>query len=273
MRRLVTRLVMLVLVAVLATACGDSRSDDSVLDAKTLVVGVRPDLPGLGFKTADGRFEGFDVDVARYVAGKLGKDVRFTQVLAADRIPSLLEHKTDLVLATLSVTPDRKTQISYAGPYYLSYQDILVRSEDAGVRSVRDLKGRRFCTVEGSDATQRLAAVEGMSAQLRPARDYNECMAKIKTREVDAITTNDVILAGLIKRAGPGLRLVNAKFAEQRTGIGIRKGDPDGCEALNKAITQMYYDGTAARLIHKWFDGTGLDESIIEVPQLEGCDD
>jgi len=94
----------------------------------------------------------------------------------------------------------------------------------------------------------------------------------MRTRQVDAITTNDVILAGLIKRAGGGLRLVNAKFAEQRTGIGIRKGDPDACEALNKAITQMYYDGTAARLIHKWFDGTGLDESIIEVPQLEGCD-
>ncbi|MBO2450774.1 transporter substrate-binding domain-containing protein [Actinomadura barringtoniae] len=267
------RLLVLVSMAVLVTACGGAGSGDSLLDKKTLVVGVRPDLPGLGLKTKDGQFVGFDVDVARYIADRLGKKVTFTQVLAADRIPSLLEHKTDMVLATLSVTPDRKTQISYAGPYYLSYQDILVRSEDSAVRTIRDLKGRSFCTVKGSDATARLAAVDGMSARLVPAADYNECMTKIRTRRVDAITTNDVILAGLIKRAGGGLRLVNAKFAEQRTGIGIRKGDPDACEALNKAITQMYYDGTAARLVHKWFDGTGLDESIIEVPQLEGCDD
>ena len=80
-----------------------------------------------------------------------------------------------------------------------------------------------------------------------------------------------MILAGLIRRAGRGYRLINARISEQNTGIGVRRGDVDGCEALNRAITQMYQDGTAQKLITKWFTGTGLDLSIVEIPQFEGC--
>lgn len=259
-----------VLVGGLLSACGpDGR--ESLLDKSTLVVGVRPDLPGLGLRRPDGKFEGFDIDVARYVADRLGKKVRFVQALASARIPLLTSGRADMVLATLSVTPERKTKIAYAGPYYMSYQDVLVRSDERGVKDVRDLKGRRFCAVEGADPTKRLLAIHGMTAQIVPAMDYDECMAMIKSRRVDAITTNDVILAGLIRREGGGFRLINARISEQNTGIGLQKGDPDGCEALNRAITRMYQDGTAAKLMAKWFAGTGLDLSIVEIPQFEGC--
>ncbi|MCP9979585.1 glutamate ABC transporter substrate-binding protein [Actinomadura madurae] len=263
-------LAAVVLVSGVLTACGQG-GRESLLDKSTLVVGVRPDLPGLGLRHPDGRFEGFDIDVARYVAARLGKKVRFVQVLAAERIPSLTSGRADLVFATLSVTPERKTRIAFAGPYYMSYQDVLVRTDERDVKGVRDLKGRRFCAVEGADPMQRLLAMHGMTARTVPARSYDECMNMIKGRSVDAITTNDVILAGLIRREGRGYRLVNARISEQNTGIGLRKGDTDGCEALNRAITRMYQDGTAAKLMNRWFGGTGLDLSIIEVPQFEGC--
>lgn len=258
------------LAAGLLSACGQG-GEESLLDKSTLVVGVRPDLPGLGLRTADGRYQGFDIDVANYVGDRLGKKVRFVRALASERIPVLTSGRADMVLATLSVTPERKTEIAFAGPYYSSYQDVLIRSDESGVKDVRGLKGRRFCAVEGADPTQRLLAIHGMTARIVPARDYDECMAMIKQRKVDAITTNDVILAGLIRREGSGFRLVNARISEQNTGIGLRHGDPDGCEALNRAITRMYQDGTAAKLMTKWFGGTGLDLSIIEIPQFEGC--
>ncbi|MFA1541134.1 transporter substrate-binding domain-containing protein [Actinomadura monticuli] len=261
-----------VLVAACALAAGCGRGGTgSLLDKSTLVVGVRPDLPGLGLRLPDGRFEGFDIDVARYVGKKLGKDVRFVQVLASERIPVLTSGRADLVLATLSVTPERKTRIAFAGPYYMSHQDVLVRTDERGVKGVRDLSGRRFCAVEGADPIQRLLALSGMTAKTVPARSYDECMNMIKTGSVDAITTNDVILAGLIRREGRGFRLVNARISEQNTGIGLRQDDTGGCEALNRVITGMYQDGTAERLMRTWFDGTGLDLSIIEVPQFEGC--
>ncbi|WP_084265003.1 transporter substrate-binding domain-containing protein [Actinomadura macra] len=258
-----------VLLGGLLTACGDG-GGESLLDKDTLVVGVRPDLPGLGQRRADGTFEGFDIDVARYVADRIGRKVRFIQAYSSDRIPLLTSGRADMVLATLSVTPERKTMISFAGPYYVSYQDVLVRKEEPA-RGVRDLKGRRFCGVGGSDPVERLLALHGMAARIVPATNYDECMAKIRARAVDAITTNDVILAGLIRREGSGYRLVNARISEQNTGIGLRRGDVDGCEALNRAITQMYQDGTAQKLITKWFTGTGLDLSKVEIPQFEGC--
>ncbi|TYK49389.1 transporter substrate-binding domain-containing protein [Actinomadura decatromicini] len=260
-----------VLAGGLLAACGQD-GGESLMDKSTLVVGVRPDLPGLGLRRADGSFEGFDIDVARYMADRLGKKVRFVQVLSAERIPALTSGRADLVLATLSVTPERKTQVAFAGPYSMSFQDVLVRSDERAVKGVRDLKGRRFCGVEGSDPVKRLLAINGMTAQIVKARDYDECMALIKQRRVDAITTNDVILAGLIRREGGGFRLVDARISEQNTGIGLRRGDLDGCEALNRAITRMYQDGTAAKLMNKWFGGTGLNVSNVEIPQFEGCD-
>ncbi|MGH8966591.1 MAG: transporter substrate-binding domain-containing protein, partial [Actinomycetes bacterium] len=139
----VTRILAVgVLAGALLPACGQ-RGGESLLDKETLVVGVRPDLPGLGLRRPDGRFEGFDIDVARYVADRLGKKVEFVQALASERIPILTSGRADMVLATLSVTPERKTKIAYAGPYYMSHQDVLVRTDERGVKCVRDLKGKK----------------------------------------------------------------------------------------------------------------------------------
>ncbi|REE98725.1 amino acid ABC transporter substrate-binding protein (PAAT family) [Thermomonospora umbrina] len=248
--------------------CGSGRGS-SILGKGTLLVGVRPDLPGIGMRRADGRFEGLDVDVARYLAGRLGKDVRFVAALASDRETLLLEGRADLVL-TFSVMPERKRRLTFAGPYYLAYQDILVRDDERGIRGVRDLKGRRICDVAGARAAVRVTEERRVAAVPVPAKSYDECMAMLRDRRIDAITTNDTILAGLKARHG-GVRILNARFGERRTAVGMRRNDPDGCEAVNRAITQMYQDGTMPKLMHKWFADTGLDLSTVAIPQFEGC--
>ncbi|MDH2427724.1 transporter substrate-binding domain-containing protein [Sphaerisporangium sp. TRM90804] len=259
------------LAVLLAGACG-APERESVAGKRTVVVGVRPDLPGLGLRLPDGGFEGYDVDVARYLVRKLGAGIRLIPVLAAERERVLLDGRADLVLATFSVTQERKSRVAFAGPYHVSYQDIMVRADREGIAGVRDLEGKGICAVEGSNAAERVVEERGVKARLVPAADYDRCVALLKEGELDAITTNDVILAGLAAREKGRLRLVNARFNEQRTGVGIRKGDLDGCEAINRAITDMYQDGTAARLIAKWFDGTGLDLTSVHVPRFEGCE-
>ncbi|RJL32624.1 transporter substrate-binding domain-containing protein [Bailinhaonella thermotolerans] len=249
---------------------GPTAGGGSILGKETLVVGVRPDLPGIGFRRPDGTFEGYDVEVARYLAAKLGAKPRYVPALAADRETLLLQGRADLILATFSVTQERKKRVAFAGPYHISYQDILVRSDEKRIRGVRDLAGRGICAVTGSNAAERVVEERGVAARLVPARDYAGCLDLLKERRIDAITTNDVILAGLARREG-GLRLLNARFNEQRTGVGMRKGDLAGCEALNRAITEMYQDGTAARLLRRWFGGSGLDLRSVHVPRFEGC--
>lgn len=267
MRRLLA--AALTAVALLAAGCGGG-DDTTIIGKDTITVGVRTDLPGIGMKSGSG-FDGFDVDVARYIARKLAMKIDFVPVLAADREKVLLDGRADLVLATFSITQERKARVLFAGPYHLSYQDILVRPDETRIKNVRDLKGRRICEVQGSNAGQRVVEERKVAAELVPVPDYGTCLKRLKAGEVDAITTNDVILAGLAVRDGSGLRLVNAEFNEQRTGVGMRRGDVEGCEAVNRAITDMYQDGTAKTLLHKWFGSTTLNLSTIAVPQFEGC--
>lgn len=261
--------VVLALTALAASACGVG-GGETLLDKDTVVIGVRPDLPQVGFRTSRGTFEGFDVDVAAYVAKKLGKKAVYRAVLAADRDKVLVDGQADMVLATYTISQDRKAKVLFAGPYHISYQDILTRPGEQ-IRNVRDLRGRTICNVKGSNAADRVVVERGIAARLVPFDDYAACVSALKGGKVDAVTTNDVILAGLAIRDGSGLRLANAQFNEQRTGVGLRKGDVAGCEAVNRAITDMYQDGTASRLLHKWFGSAGLDLSTIAVPQFEGC--
>ncbi|TYB66121.1 transporter substrate-binding domain-containing protein [Nonomuraea sp. PA05] len=261
--------VLLLLACVAVAGCGVG-GQESILDKDELVIGVRSDLPSVGFRKGDGTFEGFDVDVARYLADKLGKEVTFLGVLAAQREKVLIDGRADLVVATFTIDQDRKRRVLFAGPYHISYQDILIRPDER-IANVRDLEGRRICEVQGSNAAQRVVTERGVKAEVVPFPDYNRCLAALKSDQVDAVTTNDVILAGLAKQDGSGLRLANALFNEQRTGVGLAKGDVPGCEAVNRAITRMYQDGTAQKLLRKWFGEAWLRRGIVAVPQFEGC--
>lgn len=262
-------LALLLVVCAALAGCG-SGEESSILTADTLVAGVRPDLPGLAVRRPDGGFEGLDVDVARELARRLGKRVRFVPAPAADRERMLREGEVDLV-PTFWVEPEWKTRLAFAGPYYPSYQDILVRTDEHRIRGVRDLAGRALCAVTGSGAAEQVIRERRVPAVPVPARGYPRCLAMLKDGRVDAITTNDTILAGLMAADPAAFRLLNSRYGERRTGIGMRLGDPGGCEAVNKAISRMYQDGTMPRLLRKWFGRSGLDLSDVAVPQFEGC--
>jgi glutamate transport system substrate-binding protein len=265
--------------ALAAGACGVADAgQESVADKDALVIGVNSDQPGLGSRDDGGTYTGFDVDVARDIARRLGASVAFRPVTSADRERSLRGGDVDLVVASYSITPQRKTEVAFAGPYYIAHQDILVRERDAdAVRNVRDLAGRRLCRVPGSVSYPRVRQEKDVAALPVDADGYDQCLQGLSNGSLDAVSTDDLILAGLAAKAakdgsgGPALRIVNAPFSDEPYGIGIARGDLDGCEAVNQAITEMYQDGTAARLLKTWFGPAGLRVTTT-VPQFEGCD-
>ncbi|MEV4163401.1 substrate-binding periplasmic protein [Nonomuraea dietziae] len=262
---------LLICLMLLLTACGAARRE-SLVDDDELVVAIRSDVPLISFKGQDGAYDGFNIDVAKDLLSRLGKRIRWLEIKAGDQLTVLTDGRADLVFAHMSVTPERKRVIDFAGPYHVDFQDIAVRPADKGaIRDVRDLKGRRICWVRGTNIAQRIVDERRVEAIVVPAPDYNVCLEMIEDGRIDAISTNSQILAGLLTRPGVDLHLVGATFNEQRTSIGVRKGDVDGCEELNRAITQMYQDGTAHMLLDKWFGRSGIDLSVIAVPQFEGC--
>ena len=255
------------------TACDATGGAQSVAGKDKLVIGVSKDQPGLGSKTPDGTFQGFAIDVAKYVAKRLGvaeKDITFKPVVSAGREQALQTGKADLVVTSYSISAERKTKVAFAGPYYVAHQDVLVRRNDTAVRNVRDLAGRRLCQVTGSLSWQRVTEQRKVPARLVPAGSYGECLSKLTSGVVDAISTDDLILAGFAAQQRQAVRFVNAPFSDERYGIGIRLDDVGGCEAVNKALTEMYQDGTAGALLGKWFGSSGLNLTNT-VPQFEGC--
>jgi glutamate transport system substrate-binding protein len=261
--------------AVLAlSACTGALSDTgSLLGRDTLRIGVKADQPGLGLRGPSGEFTGFDVDVALDIAERLGVepvDVEFVEVTSAEREEALREGRVDMVVATYSITPARKTEVTFAGPYYVAHQDILVRADERSIDDVRDLAGRRLCQGEGSNSATRVIGERGVAARLIEAPTYSECVTMLEEGEVDAVSTDDLILAGFLLRSRDAFRIVNAPFTDEKYGVGVAEGDLSGCEAVNRAITDMYQDGTAEALLRMWFGDTGLD-LVTSVPQFEGC--
>lgn len=233
------------------SACGGGSSHasivDKVKDAKTLTIGVKPDQPGLGLQSSAGQYSGFDIDVARYVAKKLGTtNIKFVPTLSANREAFLQQGKVDLVVATYSVTPERQKVVSFAGPYYIAHQDILVRADYNGIKKPGDLKGKKVCSGQGSASGDRIQDLYGSKVNLIRLPGYGDCVNQLLGGQVQAVTTDNTILAGFAAQSqNQGkLKVVGTFFSNEIYGIGIKKGDSKGAAAVNKALRAMFADGS-----------------------------
>jgi glutamate transport system substrate-binding protein len=281
-RRFGVALAALAVATMGVTGCGTKKADsvvDKAKSSKKLTIGVKFDQPGIGLKKPDGSVEGFDVDVAKYIAGKLGvteKNITWKETISANRESFLQNGSDDLVLASYSITPARLPRVTFGGPYIVAHQDIMVRADDTSIKSFADLKGKRVCQVSGSNSWKNLTdgtnkLNQKVAVKLVPANAYEECITKLKGGSLDAISTDNTILAGYAAREAATVKVDNVPFTDEKYGIGIKKGDTKSCEAVNKAVTDMYSDGTAKRLIDKWFTPEHLQFDTTKPPAFQGC--
>lgn len=247
----------------------------SVADKNTLVIGVEGDVPGLGTRTPGGTYEGFEVDVATYVAGRLGvtgSSVRFTAIHPDDWERALRTGAVDLVLASYPITPVLAGRVTVAGPYYVAHQTVLVRAHDDSIKNVRDLGGKRLCRVAGDRAAAHITHDLGIHAEAVPAGSYAACVELLARGRLDAVSADDLILAGAVAAASDAdVVIVNAPFADERYGVWLKKGDVKGCAAINRALTEMYQSGAANTMITQGFGSPGLSAATAAAPRFEGC--
>lgn len=272
----------LAVAAMSVSGCGTKKADsvvDKAKNDKKLTIGVKFDQPGIGLKKPDGTVEGFDVDVAKYIAGKLGvqeKNITWKETISANREAFLKDGTDDLVIASYSITPARLPLVTFGGPYIVAHQDILVRGNDTSIKTFADLKDKRVCQVSGSNSWKNLTDGtnkfnQKMPVKLVPANAYEECITKLKGGSLDAVSTDNTILAGYAAREGTTVKVDNVPFTDEKYGVGIKKGDTKTCEAVNKALTDMYSDGTAKKLVDKWFTPEHLQFDTSKPPAFQGC--
>ncbi|PJI94374.1 glutamate ABC transporter substrate-binding protein [Luteimicrobium subarcticum] len=255
-----TRLLSAVALAAAATlalsACGSGSGGDD----KKITIGIKFDQPGLGFQ-AGSTYSGFDVDVATYIAKKLGYDadqITWKESPSAQRESLLSSHQVDMVVATYSITDERKKTVAFAGPYFVAGQDLLVANDNSDITGPDALAGKKLCSVTGSTSAQKIKDTYADTVQLVEYPGYAECVTALTSGAVDAVTTDDIILAGLAAQPqNKGkVKLVGSPFSEESYGVGIPQ-DSTQCQAISDAITSMISDGSWQKFLDKNTDGTG----------------
>ncbi|MFE4465972.1 glutamate ABC transporter substrate-binding protein [Oerskovia sp. NPDC056781] len=270
-------LVALAATAALAlSACGGSDDGGGSTDGSSasaggekITIGIKFDQPGLGFKDGD-TYTGFDTDVARYVAEKLGyseDQIEWKEAPSAQRETLLSTDQVDMIFATYSITDKRKETVAFAGPYFVAGQDLLVAEDNTDIKGPEDLEGKNLCSVTGSTSAQRIKDEYAAGVNLLEQPGYAECVTALLSGQVDAVTTDDIILAGLAAQpANKGkVKVVGAPFSTERYGVGIPQSS-DKCEDINAAITEMIDDGSWEEAITSATEGTGYTPNASENP-------
>jgi glutamate transport system substrate-binding protein len=259
-----------VLMVAATAACGGAEQKSALENARggTLTIGIKFDQPGLGLRVADGIYRGFDVDVARYVADRLGvrpERITFKETPSAQRESMIESGQVDFVVATYSINDRRKDRVDFAGPYYVAGQDLLVQAADTDIAGPHSLfAGKRVCSVTGSTPA---LYIERNFPQTRVQTydSYSLCVEALRTGAVDAVTTDNVILAGYAAQSPGRFKLVNKTFTTEKYGIGLKKGDTELRRTINDAIEAMILDGSWQAAQEKSFAGTGF---VVPQPPL-----
>jgi glutamate transport system substrate-binding protein len=232
-------------------------------DAGSIKVGVKFDQPGIGFRKPGGEPEGFDIEIAKIIAAKLGIEpdgIKWTETVSKNREPFLQNGTVDIVAASYSITDERRQVVGQAGPYYVTGQQLLTRKDDTSITGPDNLKGKKVCSVTGSTSIKTVE--EKYGAQPAPFGTYSECVQQLLNKQVDAVTTDGAILLGYAAQNPDKLQVVGDAFSEERYGIGFKKGDKAFCEFLNKTLQESFEDGSW----QKAFDAT-LGKSGSKAPE------
>ncbi len=251
----------------LIAACGDKKDDKkTTAPAKAptfatgstmakiqkkgkLTVGIKFDQPLFGLRSAtSGGFEGFDVEIAKLIAqGIFGKDgadkITYKETPSKIREDSITGGDVDIVIATYTINDKRKKVVDFAGPYFQAGQRIMVKSDNTDIKGVKDLNGKKVCSVTGSTSIDNIKAQAPKADISNPFDTYSKCGEELKNGRVDAVTTDDSILYGLVSQNKGELKVVGDAFTEEPYGIGLKKGDDAFRTFLNNRIEAIEKSG------------------------------
>ncbi len=253
MKKLATLFMILVLATFTAKAAlaGDTLAD--VKKKGVLVVGCKDSLPPFGYIDEKTRqIVGYDIDFVNAIAKKLGVKVELKPVTSASRMPQLQESHIDIIAATMTKNPERAKVIDFSHTYFFTGQKFITKK--GSVKSLKDLEGKKIGTAKGSTSEQNVKKAIP-SATVLSFDDYPQAFLALQQGKVSAVTTDEAILAGILAKAPnkAQFEIPNLQISDEPYGLGMRKGDTNFVNFVNKTILEMEKSGEAKAIFDKWF--------------------
>lgn len=240
-----------------------------IAKAGKVKIGVKFDQPGLGFKRAgQDTPSGLDVEMGKLLAAKLGiaaDDVQWVETISDNREPFLQKGTVDFVIASYSITDERRKVVGQAGPYYVTGQQLLVK-KGSDIKGVADIKGKEVCSVTGSTS---LEQIEAKGATGRGFETYSQCRDQVLDGAVEAMTTDGSILLGYAAENPEELEVVGEPFSEERYGVGYNKDKPELCQFIVDTLKEAQDDGDWAKAFEATLGKSGVDTP--EPPRMDPC--
>ena len=242
-------------------------------ESKKLVIGVKADQPGLGLQTGS-TYSGFDIEIAKILAKGLGvpeTGIEWKTTVSANRQPYIEQGQVDLVVATFTINDERKKAVNFGGPYYVAGQDLLVPTAST-ITGPESLGGKKVCSVSGSTPAKKIQT-DYKDAKLQQFDSYSKCVTALAGGQVDAVTTDDIILAGYASQeqyAGK-FKVVGKPFSTEPYGIGLKKDDTAGCNKINDILKAAATDGSYKKAWDDSLGKSGKAAPTLDVAKLTNC--
>ena len=237
------------------TELSNSDQVQTIIERGVLRVGVKQDVPNFGYKNPDsGEFEGLEIDIARKIADELGVDIEFTPVTAQTRGPLLDNGQVDLVIATFTITEERKLLYNFTTPYYTDAVGFLV-NKDSGIKTFTDLNGKTIGVAQGSitrTLISELADKYGIAVNFAELGSYPELSVSLRAHRTDAFSVDQSILSGYI---GSKSELMDFSFSASDYGIVTKLSNKDLNNYLNSLVEKWTSDGSLQAI----YDANGLE--------------
>ncbi len=263
--------------AMTMAACGGGEAEPgSEGGSDSITIGIKFDQPGLGQQQGN-EYAGFDVEVAKYVAKELGyaeDKITFKESPSAQRETLIESGQVQLVFATYSITDDRKQKVSFGGPYFIAGQDLLVKTDNTDITGPDAMNGKKLCSVTGSTSAKKIKDNYASQVQLQEYDTYSKCVEALNSGTIDAVTTDNVILAGFAAQSQyqGKLKVVGSPFSEERYGVGLKKGDTELCGKVNAAIEKMVSDGSWQKSLDATVGASGFKpDTTKNPPKADPC--
>lgn len=219
-----------------------------------LIAGVDQNTFLFGFRNpTTGELEGFDIDIAKAVAQQLFGDpskIQFKAITSQQRIPALQNGEVDIVVRTMTINCDRRKDIEFSSVYFVAGQRVLVK-KNAGFDGLDDLGKKRVCATEGSTSLRKIAEYPSHPVPVS-VDNWSDCLVMMQQGQVDAISTDDTILAGMAQQ-DPTLKVVGAKLTDEPYGVGIPKENDDMVRYVN-AVLDKVRGGAWQSSYDKWIE-------------------
>ncbi|MDR0269082.1 glutamate ABC transporter substrate-binding protein [Paenibacillus sp.] len=258
-KRYTSVLLILLAVCLAMVGCGGKKEAkggtlEAIKARGKLIAGVKFDTNLFGLKDpATGKVEGFDIDIAKALAKKILGDenkIELKEVTSKTRIPLLQNGDIDLIVATMTITEDRKKQVDFSDIYFKAGQSLLVK-KGSPIKGLENLKkGTKVLTVKGSTSATNIRA-KAPDATVLEFENYQDAFTALKAGQGDALTTDNSILLGMQKQ-DPNYELVGGNFTDEPYGIAIKKGDAEFVGVVNDLLKEMKASGEYDKLYEKW---------------------